>query len=467
MKMSLDAIYRYSPIPLQNLLCSLYGYRLVQRRYSEQYLKLERDVIARDTLSREAMESFCRNRLQAAVRHAAATAPYYRRLFREMGLDPAEVKSPRDLQALPILDKREVQEHLREFVSESLPALSHSTAHTSGTTGAGLIFPMSLSSEQEQWAVWWRYRQRFGLDRTTWYAHFYGKSVVSIHQKRPPFWRINQPGRQILFSAYHMTDDNLPAYVAELNRRQPPWIQGYPSLLAMLACFMLDRGLRLNYRPGVVTIGAESLLPHQKAAIEQAFGAPCRQHYGMTEAVANISECPQGRLHVDEDFGLVEFVPNGDRSARIIATGYSNAAFPLLRYDTGDIAELYPDSASCSCGLPGRLVRAIDGRVEDYVVTPEGSRIGRMDHIFKDMVNIRESQIYQESPGSVVFRIIKGTGYGLTDEAILLREARKRLGNEIRIEIDYVAELERSSRGKLRFVISKIKSAHIGANAAP
>lgn len=463
--MTLDDIYQHGPVPLQNLFCSVYGYRLNRRRYTAQYLKLEREVLDRDRLSPEALERLSRTRLQAAVMHAASTTPYYRRLFRELGLDPGTIESSRELQALPILEKGTVQTHRHEFISEALPALRHSTVHTSGTTGAGLIFPLSLACEQEQWAVWWRYRQRFGLDRSVWYAHFYGKSVVPIGQKGPPFWRVNQPGRQILFSAYHMKDENLPAYVAELNRRQPPWIQGYPSLLALLACFMIDRGLRLNYRPRVVTIGAESLLPHQKAAIEQAFGAPCRQHYGMTEAVANISECPEGRLHVDEDFGLVEFVANGDRSARIIATGFSNSAFPLLRYDTGDIAELYPEATCCPCGLPGRLVRAIDGRVEDYVVTPGGGRIGRMDHIFKDMVNIRESQIYQEDPGCVVFRIVRGDGYGLADEETLLREARKRLGREIRIEIDYLAELERSSRGKLRFVVSALKKSQLGAEA--
>lgn len=458
--MNLDAIYKHSPVSLQNFLCSLYGYRLGRRRYSNEYLALESEVFARDRLSDVELEALCHRRLQTMVRHAAATTPFYRRLFREVMIDPVAIKFSEDLHTLPILDKRTVQEHLREFYSESLPDLPHSIVHTSGTTGAGLIFPMTLAAEQEQWAIWWRYRNRFGIDRNTWYAHFYGKSVVPVQQNRPPYWRINQPGKQILFSAYHMTDENLPAYVAELDHRQPPWVQGYPSLLSLLASFMLARGIRLTYRPRIVTIGAESLLAHQKAAIEEAFGAPCRQHYGMTEAVANISECPAGRLHVDEDYGLVEFVPNGGNTAKIIATGFANMAFPLLRYDTGDVAELDP-GATCSCGLRGRVVKAIDGRIEDYVVTPDGRRIGRMDHVFKDMVNIRESQIFQDTPGVVIFRIIRGPAYGLKDEELLVGEARKRLGNDIAISIDYVHELERSARGKLRFVVSKVKDAAI------
>lgn len=459
--MNLESLYQRSPAPLQNLFCSLYGLRLNRRRYSAEYLRLEAEVIARDRWSPEQLAAFCMKRLQMLVKHAATTTPYYRRLFADLRFDPSDLQTPEDLQTLPVLDKQTVQQQLTEFSSEAAAELQCSTVHTSGTTGTGLIFPMALAAEQEQWAVWWRYRQRFGIDRTTWYAHFYGKSVVPLHQNEPPFWRINYPGRQLFFSGYHMTDRNLPAYVEELNRRQPPWIQGYPSLLALLASFMLNGKHRLTYRPRVVTIGAESLLPHQKQLIEQAFGAPCRQHYGMTEAVANISECPEGRLHIDEDFGLVELIPAGDNSAKIIATGYTNPAFPLLRYDTGDVAELESSDVRCPCGLAGRLVKSIDGRVEDYVVTPDGRRIGRMDHIFKDMVNIRESQIFQETPEEVVFRVVKGDRYGKADEALLLHESRKRLGNEIRISIEYVTELERSSRGKLRFVISRIKNAHI------
>jgi phenylacetate-CoA ligase len=258
-----------------------------------------------------------------------------------------------------------------------------------------------------------------------------------------------------------MSDTFLPYYVLELERRQPPWIQGYPSLLAILAAFMLDKGISLGYRPRNTTVGAESLLPQQKAIIERAFGTPCRQHYGMTEGAANISECPEGILHVDEDYAYIEFLPIDADMYRIIGTNYTNYAFPLIRYDTGDVAELYPENVRCSCGRPGRLVKAIDGRIEDYIVTPEGRRIGRTDHIFKDMVNIKECQIYQASPEKVVFRIVRGMSYMEEDEKRLLLEARQRLGEKLEIEISYVESIERTRTGKLRFVVSGLPQSQI------
>lgn len=460
--MTLQQIYRGLPAPLQNLACSAYGYRLIRRRYGAAYDSLEREIISRDRWSHAQIRDFSAQRLQHTVSHAVATVPYYSQMFAALKLDPRDIRCVDELRFLPILEKRTVQQNLGAFRSDPLADAGCTTVHTSGTTGTGLVFPMTLEAEREQWATCWRYRSRLGISHQTWYAHFFGKSVVPYEQSRPPFWRVNSPGRQVLFSGYHMNDEFLPYYVHELNRRRLPWIHGYPSLLSVLANYLLQRGTALDYKPAIVTVASESLLDHQKVAIERALQAPCRQHYGMTEAVGNISECPLGRLHVDEDFGHLEFVPIGQDRHRIIATGYANLAFPLIRYDTGDVVELGPEHVSpCPCGLPGRLVRGIDGRIEDYVLTPDGRKIGRLDHMFKDMVNIRECQVYQYRNGTVVFRIVRGDNYRAKDERILHDEARVRLGSGLQIAFDYVTQIPRTKRGKLRFVISELASARI------
>jgi len=459
--MNPETLYLKLPVFSQNLLCSLYGYRLNRRRYGKAYIELEKDVFSREFLPAETLQDYCLFRLRATIRYAVQHVPFYRRLFAEKKISPDDICSLNDLSCLPILDKATVQRNLNDIRSDELNKIPHSIVHTSGTTGAGLIFPMSLVAEQEQWAIWWRYRSRFGIDKQIWYGHFYGKSIVPLEQKKPPFWRINIPGRQILFSAYHMSTENLPYYIEALNRKRPPWIQGYPSLLAILASYILENDLKLDYQPDIITIGAESLLPHQKAIIEKAFGTSCRQHYGMTEGVANISECPCGNLHVDEDYAYVEFQPINNNFYRIIGTNFTNKAFPLIRYDTGDVAELWDEKYTCNCGRSGRLVKNIDGRIEDYIVTPDGRRVGRADHIFKDMINIKECQIYQDNQQKIEFRIVRGMHYNDNDERILIQETRKRLGLQIEISISYVDTIERSNTGKLRFVISKIPQSKI------
>jgi phenylacetate-CoA ligase len=267
-----------------------------------------------------------------------------------------------------------------------------------------------------------------------------------------------------------MSPSNLPAYVDELRKRRPPWLHGYPSLLALLAAYIVESNSDLGYNVRWVTIGAENLLPQQAQVIERAFGVKPLQHYGLTEGVANISECELGSLHVDEDFAPVEFIPldgeDNEGLYRIVGTNVSNPATPLIRYESQDLATLRADP-SCGCGRPGRLVSRVDGRLEDYVVLRNGARIGRMDHIFKDMVNIVEAQIHQKIPGELTIRVVRGENFGDADEHALRRETAKRVGDDTAVKIEYVTRLPRSSTGKLRFVVSEITGGLLTAAGQP
>jgi phenylacetate-CoA ligase len=167
-----------------------------------------------------------------------------------------------------------------------------------------------------------------------------------------------------------------------------------------------------------------------------------------------------GNLHVDEDYSYVEFLPIDDVSNqyRLIGTNWSNHAFPLLRYDTGDLVTISTER-TCPCGRPGRLVDEIDGRKEDYVLLPNGVKVGRLDHIFKDLIHVQEAQFRQNHPKRVEIWVVKGQGYDeCGEESQLLLETRKRLGHDINIQIRYVNSIERTKSGKLRFVVSNLDS---------
>ena len=455
-------LYEHAPGAAQQLMCDLEGLRIQRFRYGGSFPVLLGKAIERDLWNAEKLAEYRERMLAEYVRHAAETVPYYRQLFKELGIDPWTIRTVEDLSRLPILTKAEIQQNPHAFVSEAVALRDRLMAHTSGSTGAGLVFASTRTAHQAQWAVWWRYRMRLGLRQGTWCAYFGGRSLVSVDAQRPPFWRYNRPGRQILFSGYHMSPANMPAYAAELKKRRAPWIHGYPSLLVLLADYLVSSGASLGYEVKWVTVGAENLLDHQSALIQRAFGVAPRQHYGQEEGVANMSECEKGCLHVDEDFSAVEFIPRPDGSFQIVGTNFTNPATPLLRYDTGDVAVL--SSKSCECGRGGRVIERLDGREEDYVVLRNGARLGRVCHIFRNIPRIREAQVRQDKPGQVCLNIVKNPGYSETDERALLNEAQKYLGSDTEISVRYCDSLQRAASGKLRFVVSAIASSRcVGA----
>lgn len=451
----LEAVYAKLPIALQHAACSVAGWRVEHGRLGRAFPHLLAEAEARAFASTEEIAAYRDERLKTFLRHSFDCVPFYRRRFEASGVGPDDIAGLDDMSRLPILTKAQAQDHTGELMTAGVPRRKRRDIHTSGTTGGGLRFATSADAIREQWAVWWRYRGWHGIERGTWCGHFAGRTIVPLSQQEPPFWRYNRPGRQIVFSGYHMSPGNLAAYVDELRRRRPPWLHGYPSLLVLLAGHILESGVELGYRVKWITTGAENLLPHQSELISRAFGVPPVQHYGMAEAVANISECDRGALHIDEDFAAVELVPRDDGAYAVVGTNYTNPVTPLLRYEVDDVVTVEPD-ARCGCGRPGRVVSRIDGRLEDYVVLNNGARIGRMDHVFKDMVNVREAQIRQRVPGEITIRVVRGPGYARADDDAIVREVRKRVGEDTGVELEYADRLERSPTGKLRFVVSEI-----------
>lgn len=454
--MDRERIYARLPIALQNLAVHLEGRRIQRSRYGPQFRELLAEYEARDALDTAALERFRDERLAAFVRHAFGSVPYYRERRERWGVDPDSIRTLADLQKLPVLERAEVQAHSESLWSEACSRDEVTISHTSGSTGTGLRFPVTHRAHSEQWALWWRFRRRHGIELDTPCLYFGGRSIVPLRQRRAPFWRFNRPGRQILFSGYHLSRDNAPAYLDEIERHPGAWLHGYPSMLALLASFAGELGRRP--RIGKISIGSESLLDWQVEAIAEAFGVRPIQHYGMSEGVANISEHPDGLLRVDEDYAAVEFVPVDATTWRIVGTNLSNPAFPLLRYDTGDICRL-PDSPVDAAGR--RVVARVDGRREDYVIAKSGAHLGRLDHIFKDLTRVREAQIHQSRPGAMTLHVVRAEGYDESDDRRLREETAKRVGDDVDFDVCYVDAVERTRRGKVRFVVSTVDAGKI------
>jgi phenylacetate-CoA ligase len=460
-KESGEKIYLALSIAAQNVVCSLEGWRLRRSRFNGAYFREMQKIAERATWSQEQIDAERDERLRRFIAHIASHVPYYRRKFKEWGADPKQIRTLIDLQKLPTLTRAEVQDN-PEFLAEGFEKRALNRLQTSGTTGAGLTVWMDAEAMGQQVAVWSEYLSWYGIKEDSWTSYFGGRSVVPLTQTEPPFWRTNLPGRQVLFSGYHISENNLPAYVKKLDELKSPRIHAYPSMLTLVAAFMVENKIRLSYKPQCISTSSETLLAGQEELIERAFGVRPVLHYGMTEGVANISECEQRRFHVHECGSAVEFVPTETKGQyRVIGTNFCNLAFPLLRYETGDIASDLAES--CKCGRLGRTVGFIDGRQEDYVFLKSGARVGRLDHIFKAMEHVREAQIVQLASGLVMFRVVKGPRYANDDEQRLRSEIVKRLGSDTDFKIEYVQALERSKTGKLRFVISEIEQGKLQA----
>jgi len=359
-----------------------------------------------------------------------------------------------NLKSSPIIDKDIVNEHYPKFLM-SKPFF---VGKSSGTTGQPLKVPYSKNVYQKEYAFWWYHRSFGGVFRGDRIATFAGHKVADVNRDKPPFCAFNAVENQLFFSSYHLSQKNMPEYVQTLNQFRPIFIHGYPSSIYYVAKYILEEDIQLDFRPKMIVGASETTLDFQRKAIENAFHSKLYVWYGNTEFCGHITECSYGKLHVQPYHSVVRILKNDNTDAkpgeagRLVATNFSNYSFALINYDTKDIVKI-SENQNCPCGKGGTVLDYIVGRIEDYIFTPEGRFVGRLDHLFKDAKYVKNGQIIQNDVSQIIIRIEKENRYSKRIENTILKEARARLGDTIDIKFQYVNEIEKEANGKFRFVV--------------
>jgi phenylacetate-CoA ligase len=458
------AFYLYKSLPIwaQNACCSLAGLKMRHQRYNRTFHEFLSFLDKSQWWSLADLQEFQNDRLRIIIEHAYATVPYYREIMDERKLTPSDFKTIADLPKLPILSKETLRRRYADLISQNWPTSKMVYGKTGGTTGTALKLCYERDTEARHWALVWRGRKRWGINVNDEFISFAGRNVVPLAARKPPFWRRNLPYHQTYVSVHHMSRENLPALAEYLCRRQVAYYSGYPSGIYLIAKYFVDHNLKLPQPPKLIITGSETLLPHQRDVISKAFDAPVTDYYGASECCVGISTCPHNTYHVDMEFAATEFLPvnhNPGLIHKVICTGFWNLAMPLIRYDIGDLVKLPSENAApCSCGLKSPIVESIDGRIESYILTPDGRQLGRLDFLFKQSFRIKEAQLLQHKVELVTVKLVKEVSYNQQDEQKLLIELRKYLGDAIAINFDYVTEIPRNPNGKFRQIVSTISN---------
>jgi len=429
--------YDAVPTPLQGLAVGMVGRWNYPKKFGPAFRSATNRIQENETRSAEEMGQVAATELRRLLRYACEEIPFYR------ALSPGA----EDLSSWPILEKSRIQEQPLQFLPGGRVDPRFLRLQSSGTTGAPLTVYCSAEAYQTEMAFRWRHKAWAGLSFGARGAYVAGHAVVSPGRRKPPFWVHDPAENRLLLSSYHISDETAPSYLRALETFAPEFLHGYPSSLHLLALAAARHGAAI--RPRAVFTASETLLVAQREAIRRGFGARVFNWYGQTELTCNIVECEHGRLHARTDYGFLEVLEDGS----MVCTGLNNLAMPLIRYRTGD--RVRRGGGACSCGRPFPVVEEIQGRVEDYVVTPEGYLVGRLDHLFKGVVGVREAQVVQRERSTLVLRIVREDAYSERSEEHIREEARKRVGPLMRVVFEYPARIERGAGGKFRFVVSE------------
>lgn len=454
----LHSLYTLSPQFIKNEMAGAYSFILAKMKYGSIFLHWSAQLKESQYYNPIQLEELQSGLFNDFIKCAVNNSRFYRNSALTGGIDINNSIDLKYIKKFPIINKSIVKENYAEIINKERSKYKFSS---SGTTGTSLHVYLDQDAYQREYAFRWHYFSVAGANRGDRFAYFLGNNLHPSKKQKPPFHLIDPYENSIFFSLFHMSNENLKYYVNSFNHFKPSYVKGYPSGLFVFANFIKESGLKIH-TPKALFCASETLHDFQKNILEDIFQCPVYQWYGQVEMTINIQECEQRRLHVKEEYGLLELLnENGEEAkpgevANAIGTGWGNKAFPLIRYDTGDNMILSSEQ-NCSCGRNGRIIEKIIGRDEDFIITPEGRKIGRLDFIFKPINTVVESQIIQESLDQILIKVVPMAGYTVKDEKLIKEMVNKYIGNSIQVRIELVASIERSANGKIRYVISNVK----------
>jgi phenylacetate-CoA ligase len=392
-------------------------------------------------LTQEELCSIDEKRFLEIFKKAINRSEFYKKLYYSHGIAENDVKSIADILKLPVIDKKMVNEDPKRLLT--VPQVILSKSHTSGTTGAPLTVYNDYFSVLREQAYQYVFRKRRGFK--------YGNKLVSLrgHLGRN-LLNLKVAISNILYlSSYQINSHTIEKYYREILAFEPTAIEGYPSSLYNMCCFFKGKNWKLSI-PKCFT-SSETLFDFQRKLIEDVLETEIYDYYGNTERTISLAECVDHRGYFSQPgYSINEFREDG-----IITTSLINSSFPLIRYKVDDTISL----ASVPTLLDSELcvVDSIYGRTEDTIIAKDGTKIGRLDHLFKGVENIKLAQIVQSEIGKIIINIVPDGIFSEQERSKLIVHIDERIGlDNINFTISMVDDLQiiYTERNKFRQVIS-------------
>ena len=373
-------------------------------------------------------------------RKAYDESQFYRTLYMKHGVSKDDIKNIEDLTRLPVITKDDIRHNAEDIL------IGHKwqtmKAYTSGTTGKSLYIYQDMPSVWREQAYLYHYRRLCGFT--------YGEALVSLrgHLDSRQFSMRLPVGNILYLSSYQIRRENVFRYRDEIMKHKPKAIEGYPSSIYNLCCLFKEMGITIHI-PLCFT-SSETLFDYQRKLFHEILGCETYDWYGCTEKSIALVECGNHDGYYElPGYSINEYMDDG-----IITTSLINDCFPLIRYKVNDL--IVPRSGYSASSITEPKIERLEGRTESYVITKNGTIVGRLNFLFKDIDNIRLAQIVQKESGKITINIVPEGEWSCDQSGKIMKYVDERIGlDQIDCTINIVtdADIIYTSRNKFNQVV--------------
>jgi phenylacetate-CoA ligase len=414
----------------------------------------------------DSIAAFQENSLKQLLHYLYSHSPFYSNLFREHNIDITKIKKVKDLVAIPVVTKDDLQQRNMDFLCvDRKNIIEYCT--TSGTMGT----PVTVGLTEKD-------LQRLAKNELESFvcAGMSSNDIVllmlSLDRQFMAGIAYYLGARELGAGIIRGGPGNFAMQLEVMTRLKPTVLIAVPSFIVGLIAYSRENNINLNESSvnKIICIGEnirnEDLsLNSLGERIREFWNVELYSTYASTEQQTAFTECSKGKGgHHHPELMIFEILdekgnqlPAGEYGELVITT-LGVEGMPLLRYNTGDICAYYDDP--CECGRTTARLSPVAGR-KQQMIKYKGTTIYPQS-IFNILNSMEDIQDYVISllrnewgHDDLKIQIALRSGATLTDAKI-----RQRLQSSLRIvpEINYsgITEIHKMQFTEGKRKISKL-----------
>ena len=433
----------------------IFGLLHLTRSKIHQYLK---EIEQLQYKPQDEIKRHQEEKLNKLLLHAYENVPYYNKILKESEVVIDGNVNLANFSRIPLLTKEIIRKEENNLYSKDYKSRKPYDNTSGGSTGE----PVKFIQDKLYWQM--NITNKFYFNRLL--GKDIGEKEINLWGSERDIFRntlsfkeriTNFLYNRTFLNAYKMDEDKLKKFVSEINRVKPISMWVYVESIDLLARFIEDKDLKV-YSPKCIITTAGTLFPEIREKVEEVFDCPVYNQYGSREVGPVALECEHKQgLHCFPWSHKLELI--GEEELKdIIVTDLTNYSMPLIRYEIGDVGES-TDSQICRCGRPTLFFKDIKGRITDTFINKNGTAIygAYFRHALFGVEGVKKYQIVQKDYDFILYRIVKSGDIRENDLKKITDFVKRIMGDDCKVEFEFVDEIELSKSGKYLYTISEVK----------
>lgn len=386
------------------------------------------------------IKRFQEEKLRENLDYLNSSSPFYRKMFEYNHIDVSKIRTIEDLQNIPFTDKKDLQQHNRDFICVPKDKIIDYIT-TSGTTGDPVTFTCSEKDLQRL-----AYNEKISFMCAGLQPGNVLQLMTTLDKRFMAglayFLGIRELGAGII-----RVGNGIPELQWDtINRIHPDSIMCVPSFILKLIQYAEEHNIDFRNSSVKRIIGIGESLRDQNFELN-ALGQKIKEKwdvelfatYSSTEMSTTFPECEYGcGGHHHPELIIVEIIGDDDKPVapgevgEVVVTTLGVEAMPLLRFRTGDMASIHTEP--CKCGRKSFRISPLVGR-KNNMIKLKGTTLypPAIFDVLNNTDYVENYVVYVQSNETATDEVIVKVGVKGNPQNDVIKELKDRFRAKIRV----------------------------------